>query len=45
MQPTSFIYIETDIPAGMTIAEYRRLRTNAAPRRRLRRLLGLWMGR
>jgi hypothetical protein len=35
------IYEHTDIPAGMTCAEYRRLRHAAAPRRpRLARLIG-----
>jgi len=30
----TFLYVESTIPAGLTIAEYRRLRTASAPRRR-----------
>ena len=32
---TAFEYIATDIPAGITIGEYRRSCTPAAPRRHL----------
>lgn len=36
---TAFSYIETSIPAGMTIAEYRRSRAATPRRRRARRRL------
>jgi hypothetical protein len=37
--PAAFAYEHTDIPAGLTIREWRQL---AAPPRRRRRLLALW---
>jgi hypothetical protein len=42
MNPRS-IYVECDIPPGMTCAEYRRLRS--AERRRPRRLNRIWFNR
>jgi hypothetical protein len=43
----SFSYVETTIPAGMTIAAYRRGRARRSGRRRLRRILlrGVHSGR
>jgi hypothetical protein len=42
MNPTSFAYIETTIPPGMTIAQYRAARPRPARRfARVRRALGL----
>ena len=36
----TFLYVESSIPAGITIAEYRRRRRTGAPRRRrLRQVL------
>jgi len=36
---TCFAYVETSIPAGMTIATYRRSRARRTARRRLRHFL------
>lgn len=43
MPPTTahvpHLYVESDVPAGLTLAEWRRLRDEQAPRRRRRRSL------
>jgi hypothetical protein len=39
----SFIYVETDIPPGMTIAEYRAARAREAKRQRSDHSLAKWM--
>ena len=43
---TSFAYVESDIPAGQTLAEWRRDRElQRAAERRVRRSLRLWLAR
>jgi hypothetical protein len=41
MAPATVLIIESSIPEGMTIDEYRRSRRVAKPRRRTRRLVAL----